>query len=317
MYSETNSNSKLPGVSIGMPVYNDEKYISHALDSLLAQSFEDFELIISDNASTDRTGEICKAYAAKDSRIRYIRQSANVGPQANFMYLLSHATGEFFMWAASDDLWDSKFISTLFDALKRNEQATSAFCPFLYIDEDNKAIGHTQSFDYSGKSAFLRIAKFCYYYNDAFIYGLHRRELIKNIKIPIWWWINSKIPMNCAYPVLVFFLACGGYVQVGESPLWFNRIHLKGKPRHSADGSKTVLVSYLSFQLRKINLFYESVRYAHLGTRSVFITLSVATILLCRLVYDYLMQTKAIFSIQLRRLGIRSKTNTFNKNSLG
>ena len=72
-------NSNLPRVSIGMPIYNGERYLRSALDSLLAQTFEAFEIIISDNASTDATPAICSAYAAKDPRIRYYRNERNIG----------------------------------------------------------------------------------------------------------------------------------------------------------------------------------------------------------------------------------------------
>lgn len=93
-----------PKISIGMPVYNGSEYIRQAIDSLLVQSFTDFELIISDNASTDDTQEICKEYAKKDCRICYIRQLRNLGAFLNFKFVLEKATGEFFMWAAIDDL---------------------------------------------------------------------------------------------------------------------------------------------------------------------------------------------------------------------
>jgi glycosyltransferase involved in cell wall biosynthesis len=95
---------KVPKVSIGMPVYNGEPFIREALDSLLAQTFTDFELIISDNASTDGTEAICREYAAKDDRIRYVRQPENRGALANFQFVLDEAVGEYFMWAAADDI---------------------------------------------------------------------------------------------------------------------------------------------------------------------------------------------------------------------
>lgn len=100
-----------PRVSIGMPVYNGARYVPEALDSLLGQTFADFELVISDNASTDGTEEVCRAYAARDPRIRYVRQPGNIGAVANFRYVLEQARGEFFMWAAHDDQWDSSFLS--------------------------------------------------------------------------------------------------------------------------------------------------------------------------------------------------------------
>jgi glycosyltransferase involved in cell wall biosynthesis len=99
-----------PEVSIGMPVYNGENFIREALDSLLAQTFTDFELIISDNASTDGTEAICREYASHDSRIRYVRQNENRGACANFQFVLDEAIGKYFMWAACDDHWEKHFL---------------------------------------------------------------------------------------------------------------------------------------------------------------------------------------------------------------
>ena len=87
-------NSKSPKVSIGMPVYNGEKFIRRALDSLLDQTFADFEVIISDNASMDKTREICLEYAVKDERIRYYRNDVNIEPISNFNRVLHSASGQ-------------------------------------------------------------------------------------------------------------------------------------------------------------------------------------------------------------------------------
>jgi len=104
-------------VSIGMPVYNGACFIGKALDSILEQSYPHFELIISDNASTDRTADICLEYAARDSRIRYVRQVTNLGAFANFHYVLLASSHERFIWAAADDWWDSDRLERLVDAL--------------------------------------------------------------------------------------------------------------------------------------------------------------------------------------------------------
>lgn len=104
-----------PRVSIGLPVFNGEKEIARALDSLLAQTWRDFELIISDNASSDRTADVCRRYTEIDPRIRYVRQRLNVGPMANFDCLLRAARGEYFMWAAHDDQWDPRFVQAALD----------------------------------------------------------------------------------------------------------------------------------------------------------------------------------------------------------
>jgi glycosyltransferase involved in cell wall biosynthesis len=98
-------------VTIGLPVYNGARTIARALDCLLGQSFADFELVISDNASSDATGEICAAYAARDARVRYLRQPVNLGAAMNFRFVLFEARSEYFMWAAADDLWAPGFIA--------------------------------------------------------------------------------------------------------------------------------------------------------------------------------------------------------------
>ena len=93
-----------PKVSIGLPVYNGEPYLRQTLDAILAQTYENFELIICDNASTDATEEICRRYAARDKRIGYYRQQHNIGATGNFNQVFQLSSGEYFKWAAHDDL---------------------------------------------------------------------------------------------------------------------------------------------------------------------------------------------------------------------
>lgn len=131
-------NDKEPLVSIGMPVYNGEKLISQAIESLLAQDFEDFELIISDNNSSDRTGELCKAYAGKDGRIVYLRNSKNVGMVANFNKVAYQAQGQYFMWASHDDLWEPSFISCLIRPLMESPAVVIAYPNVLTVAVDGK-----------------------------------------------------------------------------------------------------------------------------------------------------------------------------------
>ena len=101
----------IPLVSIGLPVYNGEHYIARAIESLLAQDYALIELIISDNASTDRTPEICREYAAKDSRVHYHRNSTNLGVVKNFNRVFELASGDYFMWAGDHDLRAPTYVS--------------------------------------------------------------------------------------------------------------------------------------------------------------------------------------------------------------
>lgn len=122
-----------PIVTIGMPVYNGEKYLRSALDSLLAQNFTDFELIISDNASTDMTAEICEEYSRRDARIKYILQPENIGIFRNFEYVIKAANAKYFMVACDDDLYDQAFLETLMSILRTDCLLDYAFSGFGYI----------------------------------------------------------------------------------------------------------------------------------------------------------------------------------------
>lgn len=145
--------SRTPRVSIGMPVYNGERLVRRALESLLAQSFTDFELIICDNGSTDETQGICLEYASKDQRIRYYRNDIQIPPISNFNRVLSYATGEYFMWAAHDDKWAPSFVEYLVQMLDDNPRAVLAFSHFANIGDDNKLM---RSFRENWKDVFSR-----------------------------------------------------------------------------------------------------------------------------------------------------------------
>lgn len=97
--------SATPRLSVGLPVYNGERYIRQSIESLLGQSYRDFELVISDNASTDNTGHICREYAKEDSRIHYFRQPHNIGLAPNHNFVVHESRGKLFKWAANDDLY--------------------------------------------------------------------------------------------------------------------------------------------------------------------------------------------------------------------
>jgi len=127
-----------PRLSIGLPVYNGEKFIKEAIDSILAQTFEDFELIISDNASTDKTGEICRAYAAKDQRIRYYRNEKNIGCACNFNRVFELSSGEYFKWVAHDDLHDPDLIVKCIEVLDQDPNVILCHSKVYFIDEDGQ-----------------------------------------------------------------------------------------------------------------------------------------------------------------------------------
>jgi len=113
-------------LSIGLPVYNGELFIERAIESILAQTFTDFELIISDNASTDSTQEICQNFSKMDNRIRIFKQEKNIGIHRNFYFLLSQAKGEYFAWAAVDDYLDKDFMEKNLKVLESHNSIVSS-----------------------------------------------------------------------------------------------------------------------------------------------------------------------------------------------
>lgn len=127
--------STVPRLSIGLPVYNGERLLPEAIEALLGQSYKDFELIISDNASTDRTAEICHSYEEQDSRVRYIRQSRNIGMIPNHNFLVGVARGEFFKWASHDDLYARDFLQRCMDALDKHPEAALAHAWCVLMSE--------------------------------------------------------------------------------------------------------------------------------------------------------------------------------------
>jgi hypothetical protein len=107
-------------VSVGIPVYNGEKYLAETLDSLLAQSLQEFEIVISDDASTDRTPEICRCYEAKDPRIRYSRNARNIGGAPNFNRVVKLSRAPLFHGGACDAFYEPSFLARCVDALERD-----------------------------------------------------------------------------------------------------------------------------------------------------------------------------------------------------
>ena len=123
-------------VSIGLPVYNGERFLKEALDSLLGQTYSDFELIISDNASTDSTEEICRAYVAKDQRVRYFRNPTNIGVNRNFNRVFALSTGNYFKWASADDICKPEHLACCIDVLDHESTVVLAHSKTRFIDEN-------------------------------------------------------------------------------------------------------------------------------------------------------------------------------------
>jgi glycosyltransferase involved in cell wall biosynthesis len=129
-----------PRVSIGLPVYNGAQYLPAAVEALLAQTFTDFELILCDNASTDQTQAICTAFAARDSRVRYHRNDENIGAAPNFNLVFHLSRGEYFKWAAHDDLHAPDYLARCVEALDNEPAAVLAHTGAVVVDSDGEPV---------------------------------------------------------------------------------------------------------------------------------------------------------------------------------
>ena len=174
-----------PLISIGMPVYNGETHLCQALDSLLAQSYEDLEVHICDNASTDRTGEICRSYGAMDKRVHYHYQSNHVGILANYQRALNLTSTEYFMWAAADDCWSANYIETLMECLLARPEAALAAGRTLYIDGKGNR-GTSDPDDAPARCALNGVStakQLLEQHAAGWLHGVYRREpLLKSLR---------------------------------------------------------------------------------------------------------------------------------------
>ncbi len=129
-------------VSIGLPVYNGENYLGDAMESILAQTYTDFEVIISDNASEDRTQEICQSFVEKDQRVRYYRNSTNVGLFKNFNQVFELSNGKYFQWMAHDDLLAPEFLSKTVPVLDNDDSIVICYSREIQVDVEDKILGN-------------------------------------------------------------------------------------------------------------------------------------------------------------------------------
>ncbi len=134
----------MPRLSIGIPVFNGEEFLPELLDSLLAQTFRDFEILICDNASSDRTQQICCEYERRDPRIRYTRNERNVGAIANFNRVFALSTAPLFKWAAHDDLYHEAYLDACVRLLEENPDTILAHTGTAFIDEKGQILPFEQ-----------------------------------------------------------------------------------------------------------------------------------------------------------------------------
>lgn len=208
-----------PKVSVGVPVYNGQRYLAETLDSLLAQTFTDFELIICDNASTDQTEQICSSYASRDSRIRYVRNDRNLGVARNYQRALTLSSGKYFRWAAGDDLSAPELLARCVYVLDQDSSVVLAYPRTRLIDERGSVISEYQDRAHlvspNASERFAQIFQNMQLCNT--IFGLIRSEVLKKVP-PLGTYIASDI-------ILMAELALHGKFWEVPEVLFYRRMH--------------------------------------------------------------------------------------------
>jgi glycosyltransferase involved in cell wall biosynthesis len=217
---------RFPLISIGLPVYNGEEFLRQTLDSLLGQEYENFELIISDNASVDGTAAICEDYQKRDQRVRYSRNATNVGATGNFNRAFELSSGEFFMWAGAHDLWHPSFISRCVDIVLNDQSVVLAYSRTMLVNLNGEPIEVAPDrIDTRGLSSLERYRhliwnlKWC-----NLIHGLIRSSALKNTGM-------FRDLFGPDHLLLAELSLQGAFAQIPE-PLFYRRIN---RPDEDAD----------------------------------------------------------------------------------
>jgi glycosyltransferase involved in cell wall biosynthesis len=227
-----------------MPVFNAERYLEAALDSIQSQSFEDFEVVISDNASTDGTREICESRAATDPRIRYIRLPQNRGVVYNFNNVFRLSSGKYFKWAAGDDVCGADYLLRAVEALDNDPTIVLTWAKTTGIDENGERV--PMEYEVSDLNSpisvyspdpvvrFRRLLR-NFWWVDGPFYGVMRSSVLRTTR-----WVHPPHPSGDQI-LLVELSLRGRFYEIPEE-LFFSRVHAgKTSRRHVALHERSAL----------------------------------------------------------------------------
>ncbi len=212
--------SRQPLVSIGLPVYNSSRWIENSIRSFLSQSYQNFELIISDNFSTDSTPSICERFAAEDSRIRYSRNETNIGLIPNHNLVVKYARGEYFIWGSYDDLHHPDSISSMVHAMQSRPELVLVYTRAESIDECDRISTENDvpvqlDEDRAGNRARALLSDFPP--TETIFYGLMRRSAM----------LKTRLLPNCHGSDFIFLLQLVTLGKMSKIPtvLFYRRVH--------------------------------------------------------------------------------------------
>jgi len=217
----------VPTVTIGLPVYNGEEYLAQAIDSLLAQTFQDFELVISDNGSTDQTQAICERYMAADQRIRYVRSPVNRGAAWNYNHVFALAQGKYFRWTSHDDLCAPTHLERCVAILKAKPEVVLCYPKSLFIDEAGDEVRkHEDGMNFRAIKPHERLQDFLPGACNP-IFGLIRMDALKTTSL-----IGSYVGSD---EILLWQLVLRGQFYEVPEYLFYRRYHPRSSVRANPD----------------------------------------------------------------------------------
>lgn len=232
-------NQVQPLVSVCIPTYNRAKKLERAVHALVGGSYKNIEIIISDNASSDETQNICSAFVASDSRVKYFRHAENQGPTKNFEFARDQATGKYFLWHGDDDYLDTDYIRTCVAELEQYPSLVLASGLGAYHNGDNTLTHYGNVIQSDSDVPFFRVMKYLSLVGDnSIFYGVFRVDLLRGIRMPNclagdWAWIGSVLLRGKAKVIPVVYVhrdfegstssSIARIVSVIGAPRWHSR----------------------------------------------------------------------------------------------
>jgi glycosyltransferase involved in cell wall biosynthesis len=249
--------AEMPGqplVTVGVPVFDGEALLERALGSIVGQTYQNLEIVVSDNASTDGTAAIIAAFAARDQRFRCFRQPVTLPALANFRFVLDHGSGKYFFWAPHDDWWDARFIELGVAALEKNPDAVAAMGTVRYFNaHDQEVLRYDPPYPLSDRNVYRRICKYLTnVVTDHLYYALFRRRVLLDTI-----WTQSPNPDK----VVIMHALLNGPIIDGWGMSYYNRYI----PKSPADLVKVFALPSYSRRIQAL-AFVDVVREIWRGT---------------------------------------------------
>lgn len=297
-----------PKITIGLPVYNGEKFIKKCIESILNQTFLDFELLISDNASTDSTSEICNEYASKDKRIRYSYNLKNIGGIENFKYLLDIAKGKYFMWIAADDLLGDK------DYLKKMNNEISDKYDFYFtevsiIDENCKFKSQKIMKVFLNCKTNFDFLKASLNQSSHFVYSLFKKEIL----IEDWQYIeNCRNLLSFNEGLFVHAISAKRKAKFVKNTLKFFRFH--NKSWSQSIKARKLIFSHTIYSFKTINFILRLnkltfLKKIHLSNLALYVLIKNLILFILATIWQLLSLNKFAYFEKLKKKYYQKKNN--------